>query len=685
MGLPMALFCTNCGSLVRPGNVMCVNCGYRFDGEPWTPMNAAPPAKTLTEENKDAPYLPYEPRPMQLDIIADIRSALESHRHIVLESGTGTGKTIVSLAGALEYIKRPENHNMKIIYITRTNSQSDQVMKELKAISALHPVSGITLSGRNKSCPLLMSRPDFASLSPSALSTLCSDRKSHTNQGRAGGCSYYAGVQERGETIAKWAKSFFPKADEFDAYCKNVGICPYESRKLIMKEFDVIVAPYIHIIDPGIRASLFQNLGLDEKDIILIVDEAHNMIEHAREMESFSIPMRLVASAFDECIAFENAYVTEDVGLKDFIRAIRSSMSAIATERIAFGKKEALIPAREFEDRVCKALGTLPGSIDDMSSGLMELAQKRMDAISDTDNPSSPLWDLAVNLEKWVRSPSDRYVKSIKVNDDGEYLSAACIDPSEIPLFFRKLNGSIHMSGTLQPITQYVRVLGLPDNTIPRKYPSPFPAENRRTVYYKDVTTLYSELSKNPGMYEKLQDCIVNLCDTVHKNTMVFFTSYSLMSKFRNYLSRHITKPQYWEESGKSRQTMQMVNSFRREKDAVFFCVMGGSVAEGIDFPGDELEFAIIVGIPYPPPTLESDAMSKMFDSRFGSGKGWEYVSSVPAQRKIRQASGRLIRKETDRGLTVILDNRASRFAKILEAVPTDDPVEEARKFYYGD
>ena len=333
---------------------------------------------------------------------------------------------------------------------------------------------------------------------------------------------------------------------------------------------------------------------------------------------------------------------------------------------------------------MCSIIGKVPGSLNDIADSLLALASERMEAIADTDNPQSPLWDFAVNLKKWIGSPDDRYVKAIKVNDDGEYLSASCIDPTEIPQFLRRLNGSVHMSGTLQPIAQYVRVMGLPDDTIPRKYPSPFPPENRRTVYARDVTTLYSELNKNPAMYDRLQDYIVRLCDTVHKNTMVFFTSYNLMSKMKNYLSRHITKPQYWEESGRARQTMRMVNSFRQEKDAVFFCVMGGSVAEGIDFPGDQLCFAIIVGIPYPPPTLESDATGKMFDAKYGNGKGWEYVSSVPAQRKIRQASGRLIRKETDRGLTVILDNRASRFAKILEAEPTDDPVAEAREFYCG-
>ena len=110
---------------------------------------------------------------------------------------------------------------------------------------------------------------------------------------------------------------------------------------------------------------------------------------------------------------------------------------------------------------------------------------------------------------------------------------------------------------------------------------------------------------------------------------------------------------------------------------------MGGSVAEGIDFPGDELCFAIIVGIPYPPPTLEMRAMSDLFDRRYGPGKGWVYTSEVPAIRKMKQAIGRLIRTETDKGMAVILDNRASRYAKQLEATPTNDPVSEAVRFFH--
>ena len=109
---------------------------------------------------------------------------------------------------------------------------------------------------------------------------------------------------------------------------------------------------------------------------------------------------------------------------------------------------------------------------------------------------------------------------------------------------------------------------------------------------------------------------------------------------------------------------------------------MGGSVAEGIDFPGDELCFAVIVGIPFPPPSPEMQAMSAMYDQRYGDGKGWLYCSEVPAMRKMKQAIGRLIRTETDRGMAVILDSRTSRYAKQLDATLSADPAGDAAKFF---
>ncbi|MEF8879510.1 MAG: helicase C-terminal domain-containing protein, partial [Candidatus Thermoplasmatota archaeon] len=100
------------------------------------------------------------------------------------------------------------------------------------------------------------------------------------------------------------------------------------------------------------------------------------------------------------------------------------------------------------------------------------------------------------------------------------------------------------------------------------------------------------------------------------------------------------------------------------ENCAAMFSVMGGRVSEGLDFPAEELEIAVIVGIPYPKPTARQRGLQRYYDLKFN--KGWEYTVEAPTARKLLQSIGRLIRDETDRGVAVILDRRASRFKKYI-------------------
>ena len=86
-----------------------------------------------------------------------------------------------------------------------------------------------------------------------------------------------------------------------------------------------------------------------------------------------------------------------------------------------------------------------------------------------------------------------------------------------------------------------------------------------------------------------------------------------------------------------------------------------------------------MVGIPYPKPTAKQEALRRYYDMRFGNG--WERSSKIPAMRKMRQAIGRLIRSETDRGMAVILDRRVFNLEDIA-AEPTDDPRAEVLNFF---
>lgn len=674
------IFCPICGSMLFPGSSSCKKCGSKSGSQSFGPKrNTVAAPKIITQVNSSAPYLPYEPRAMQVDIITDIKNALDRGRHIVIESGTGTGKTITSLAGALAHA---EPLGKKIVYITRTISQSDQVMKELKAISTLKPVSGLTLTGRNKSCPLLQSRPDFENLSPTALSTLCSDKKQKTQQGKSGGCPYFSRVISMVDSIEAFAKKNFPKSEELDTFCRTNNVCPYEAKKAMMKDFDVVVAPYIHIIDPDIRDNFLQNLGVDISEIVLIIDEAHNFMDAVREQESFTISSRLLGSAVDECSAFDSPMVGAGTTLDGFLKAVKTAVGVLSTKHVAFNTTEALLPPNALEEEVARILGKKVSDLTPMVAATVSLGQEREKAISDTDAPSSPLLELATLLSLWFDSPSDRYVKSIHASEDGASIRAACIDPIDIGRFMNQIKGAVHMSGTLQPLDNYAKVLGLPANAVPRTYPSPFPKENKLVVYSKDLTTNYMEMQRDPSMKDRLNQTVARLCNAVDKNILVFMPSYRVMRDMRPVLEESIRKDLYWEESGRQKRTMQALDRFRSGRNGVFFCVMGGSVAEGMDFPGDELCFAIIVGIPYPPPSLEIKAMKELFDKKYGPGMGWKYTSEVPAVRKMRQAIGRLIRTPDDRGMAVILDNRASRNARQLEAIPSDDPVADAVGFF---
>ncbi len=674
-----------------PGSKRCISCGSTLGPEDISVQSSLDgigpkkaPIQLVTEENPEAPYLPYAPRGCQMDIITDIRNALDESKHIVIESGTGTGKTIVSLAAGLEHAK---GRGKKIVYLTRTISQSDQVMRELKAISRIRKVTGLTITGRNKSCPLFRGTKDYESLSPKVLSMMCEEKRSKSIKGAAGGCRYFDRIATEKSNVEGYLLDSYPTSDELDRYCEKIGVCPYEMKRQLMKDVDVVAVPYVHILSPDIRDNLMVNLGLEGRpeDMLLIVDEAHNLVDAARDQESFVINRSMVDNAIDECDTMKGSpSVWMDVELKPFLMFFKNCIRNVATEKLGLNEKEVVLKDDYIEKRMMDKFAMRQSDLDAAIEKVIEIGEARTEALmAKGENRVSEIQSLGVSMRDWCSSASDRFVRSLKIDQDtGEYLSAKCIDPYEISAFLNSVPGAIHMSGTLQPLDQYARVLGLRGNPKFRTYPSPFPPENKSVLYVNDVTTQQKEMQKDPSMQNRLEQYISMLCNSVDKNTLVFFTSYYFMRLMKPYLERHINKDLYWEESRNQRRTMESLASFRNGRNGVFFSVMGGSVAEGMDFPGDELCFAVIVGIPYPPPSSEQKAMSDMFDKRYGPGKGWIYTSETPALRKMKQAIGRLIRTETDRGMAVILDSRASRYAKQLDAKLSDDPAGEAARFF---
>ena len=256
---------------------------------------------------------PYTPRPHQQAIITTISNAFKDRTHLIMESGTGTGKTICALTSALTY---GLTHEKKIIYITRTNAQQQQVIKELRAIRKQlkdkdprkEKIVGVGIQGRSNMCPHSKQDEELSKGTSEELSKFCSNEKKKTRSSHKG-CPYYRNfVNDKAnvEDMIKWFQDILPTAESFIEYCEQKMICPYELNKKIVRDATVVVVPYIYIFDITIRNMLFDWLGIAEEDVLLIVDEAHNLPDYLRDLLSAQLSVWMLRNCSYEAKEYGN-------------------------------------------------------------------------------------------------------------------------------------------------------------------------------------------------------------------------------------------------------------------------------------------------------------------------------------------------------------------------------------------
>ena len=621
-----------------------------------------------------------------------IKNTLGSKADIVFESGTGSGKTICALSTTLEYAIE---NNKKIIYTTRTNAQQRQVIIELREIrnkneDIKNKIFGVGIQGRANMCILARIDPELSKGSSEELSRYCSNEKKKARSNKKNeGCVYYKNSLDKIklEKIIQWVKKDLPTAEEFIEYCEKKQICPYEINKILIRESTIVVCPYIYVFDLMIRNMLFDSLSVSEEDMILVIDEAHNLPDYIRELFSAELSLFMLNSCVFEAEKYGDPHIVDDrFSLSEFCKII-SEIVRDLRDTYVYGvlengirkeplkKDDAFIPSHEFETEVLSRFKITSKTWHDIIGDLIAYGEKIQEyKQKDGKLPRSYLHKLGVLLDFWINLDIDHYAKLVVDSHDGKNprIEAYCLDPSIGTEIIKSFHSSIHMSGTLEPLEEYRDSIGLPESTELVSYPSPFPKENRKVLYVSDVTTKYDELSKDKENIEQIKDYVTKICNTFPKNTMVFFPSFNIMSMFRNLEKYNsIKRCLFVEERDMSQSAlMELVSDFKEKGNennggATLFSVIGGRISEGMDFPAEQLELAVVIGIPYPKPTARQRGLQRYYDIKFG--KGWEYTVEAPTARKILQSIGRLIRNESDRGVAVILDRRAIRFKRYIK------------------
>jgi DNA excision repair protein ERCC-2 len=169
---------------------------------------------------------------------------------------------------------------------------------------------------------------------------------------------------------------------------------------------------------------------------------------------------------------------------------------------------------------------------------------------------------------------------------------------------------------------------------------------------------------RTPQMYHTIIDHIQEVVKNTPGNTGIFAASFQVLENLlANGLEKRLDKQLFQEHRGmSSKENEKIVAEFKayaQRGGAVLLGAQGGRSSEGVDFPGDQMNSVVIVGVPYAEPTPKVQAQIGYFEKCF-PGLGREYGYVIPAMKKASQSAGRPIRTLEDRAAMIFLDYRFS-------------------------
>jgi DNA excision repair protein ERCC-2 len=257
-------------------------------------------------------------------------------------------------------------------------------------------------------------------------------------------------------------------------------------------------------------------------------------------------------------------------------------------------------------------------------------------------------------------------------------LHLVCSDASRhIAPAYERFEHTIAFSATLQPFSHSIRLSGQAEQAPETlALPSPFPRQNRKVMIIPQVSTRLKDRARSTPRVAEILERVIALRPG---NYFAFFPSFAWMEKvvesvqlphgFRSLIQPREAKPQ---------QVEAFLETLREpSKPTLAFGVQGGIFSEGVDYPGDLLIGAFIVGPPLPRFDAEQEGKREYYQKKFG--RGFDAAYTWPAMTRAVQAAGRVIRTETDRGVILLIDDRFLEPA-YAECLPRDWYAETPRE-----
>jgi DNA excision repair protein ERCC-2 len=577
-------------------------------------------------EALEFPFSTY--RAGQRELMVTAWKSILDRRRAFLQAPTGIGKTIGVLFPALKAMGRGEMN--RIAYLTaRTVGRlvAEETLERLRQTGAL--VRAVTLTAKDTICFNEETRCD---------SDTCSFAQGHfdrVNAAIADGLALQALTRVAIEDLARKHR-----------------VCPFELSLDLAGYADVVIGDYNYVFDP--RVSLRRLVESETDPPLLLIDEAHNLVDRAREMYSADLSKgpvmdlaRRLADIWPQGKKALNAVNKALLNLR------KQCEEANVQELVLAAEPDALLQSvRRFVSLADTALMEFPDIPE--RTDLLDLYFKGLRLVRTAD---------------WMDERYRVLVERLGKND--VRCRFYCLDPSALlAIRLEAVHGSLFFSATLTPLAYFQRLFGNPPDPIRVALGSPFPEENRLLLIRDDIPTTYA---RRNASYQPIAESIKTVIDSHAGNYLVFFPSYRYLADVRQ--SFEALKPEcellIQPPGMPENERVDFLNAFQPEPviSRVGFVVMGGIFGEGIDLVGERLHGAIVVGVGLPQVCLEREQIRAYFDDL--GDDGFAYAYQYPGLTRVLQAAGRVIRTENDRGIILAIDSRFS-FRDYLKLLPLD-------------
>ncbi len=613
-------------------------------------------------------------RPGQDRMIDAVRISAEEGRVLLVHAPTGIGKTAASLAPYLEYAVK---NDKVVVFLTPRHTQHRMVVETVRRICKKtgFGLKVIDIIGKKWLCKV----ESIEFLSSAEFNEYCRVmRKDEV-------CGFYNNTWKKAGGLSGKAESLIKKlrfqplnAEEIKEACEN--LCPYEVVMQLAKEANVIVGDYFHLFNTGIRNAFLGRCNLKPSDVLLIVDEAHNLPGRIRGLMSHSISTHHLKRAEKEAESFGYGEIAE------FFRHIRKRLKREIQERM---KKKATPELFVNKKLLLGIMNTLGYDHESFLDELEEVADEVRE-----ERKRSYVGSFVTFLKAWVEEGKE-FVRIAKVRTTRGgrkeyYLHRYCLDPSAgAKELFDEVHSSVLMSGTLLPLEMYRDLLGIDEKrAILLKLGSYFPTSNKLELVVHDVTTQYTK--RDEINFTRISRHLITIINKAPPNVCVFFPSYELRDRILSMIEMSLEKEILIEKQGMSKtEKSSMLQAFLdavNKRGACLLGVIGGSFDQGIDFPNNTVKCVVIVGLPLEKPDLLTEAMINYYEAKFR--RGWDYAYIYPAVIKAQQAAGRAIRSEKDRAVIIYMDKRylwanyRKCFPPETRLIPSKQPAHVLREFF---